>query len=137
MTNCRTGLWRASTHLAKNPKYRQLLEEDEEIRTFVEVKLNRSLSAQVKWDLIKKKAKQEIVDIQLLQAGKRWLENSEKSPGYIKRTIQQRLDQRTITNLNHPRTGQCCLDTTSKLNAAERFYQKLYTDERINPVYIY
>ncbi|CAO0798869.1 unnamed protein product [Mucor circinelloides] len=184
LTNCGKGLWRANPHLAKNPQYRQKL--DDELRTFVAVKLDSSLSAQEKWDIIKRKAKQvtiqftrthdhwrkarikelqsernnlmrryrndptclmlmlqdiekelsrlqqEIVDIQLLKAGKRWLENSEKSPGYINRTIKHRVDQRTIPNLKHPRTGQDCLDTASKLNAAERFYQKLYTDERID-----
>ncbi|KAK4514843.1 uncharacterized protein ATC70_002448 [Mucor velutinosus] len=184
LTNCGKGLWRANPHLAKNHKYRQKL--DDELRTFVAVKLDSSLSAQEKWDLIKNKAKQvtiqftrthdhwrkariktlqsernnlirryrhdttclrlllqdvenelaklqqEIVDIQLLKAGKRWLENSEKSPGYIKQTSKQRLDQRTIPNLKHPRTGVDCLDTASKLNAAERFYQKLYTEERID-----
>ncbi|GAN11675.1 hypothetical protein MAM1_0803d11256, partial [Mucor ambiguus] len=161
LTNCGKGIWRANPHLAKNPKYRQKL--DDELRTFVAVKLDKSLSAQEQWDLLKKKAKQvtiqftrthdqwrkarikelqrernnlmrryrndtaclrlllqdieselsrlqqEIVDIQLLKAGKRWFENSEKSPGYIKQTIKQRLDQRTIPNLKHPRTGQACL----------------------------
>jgi hypothetical protein len=78
------------------------------------------------------KLQQEIVDIQLLKAGKRWLENSEKSPGYIKKTIQQRLDQRTIPILKHPSSGDDCLDTESKLNAAEVFYQDLYTEEHID-----
>lgn len=184
MTNCGKGIWRANPHLAKNARYRQRLSD--EIRTFVETKLNYTLSAQEKWDNIKKKTKQitinftrthenwrkariktlqsernntirryrhdtaclhllltdiegelsklqqEIVDIQLLKAGRRWLEKSEKSPGYIARTIQQRVAQRTISILKHPNSGDDCLDTDSKLQAAEVFYQDLYTEEHID-----
>lgn len=78
------------------------------------------------------KLQQKILDIQMLKAGRRWLELSEKSPGYIKRTISQRADQRTISMLKHPSTGEACLDTATKLNAVQIFYQDLYTDEPID-----
>ncbi|KAK4521913.1 uncharacterized protein ATC70_004451 [Mucor velutinosus] len=184
LTNCGKGIWRANPHLAKNPRYRQKLAD--EIERFVATKLDYNLSAQDKWDLIKRKTKQvtinfarhqdtwrkarikalqsernnllrcyrndieclklllpdvegelsklqqEIVEIQMLKAGRRWLEQSEKSPGYIKHTIDQRVDQRTIAMLKHPSTGEACLDTETKLNAAESFYQDLYTEEPID-----
>ncbi|KAK4522081.1 Mediator of RNA polymerase II transcription subunit 20 (Mediator complex subunit 20) [Mucor velutinosus] len=184
LTNCGKGIWRANPHLAKNPRYRQKLAD--EIERFVATKLDYNLSAQDKWDLIKRKTKQvtvnfaghhdtwrkarikalqsernnllrryrndieclklllpdvegelpklqqEIVEIQMLKAGRRWLEQSEKSPGYIKHTIDQRVDQRTVAMLKHPSTGEACLDMETKLNATESFYQDLYTEEPID-----
>ncbi|KAK4517558.1 putative PHD type zinc finger protein with BAH domain-containing protein [Mucor velutinosus] len=184
LTNCGKGIWRANPHLAKNPRYRQKLAN--EIERFVATKLDYNLSAQDKWDLIKRKTKQvtinfarhhdtwrkprikvlqsernnllrryrsdieclklllpevegelsklqqEIVEIQMLKAGRRWLEQSEKSPGNIKHIIDQRVDQRTVAMLKHPSTGEACLDMETKLNATESFYQDLYTEEPID-----
>ncbi|KAK4521746.1 Uridine kinase [Mucor velutinosus] len=56
MTNCGKGVWRANPFLAKNPIYVNKL--NTAISNYVETKLDPNLSAQEKWDLIKKKTKQ-------------------------------------------------------------------------------
>ncbi|KAK4513077.1 uncharacterized protein ATC70_011523 [Mucor velutinosus] len=184
MTNCGKGVWRANPFLAKNPIYVNKL--NTAISNYVETKLDPNLSAQEKWDLIKKKTKQvtlnfsrthcswrkakikklqsernnllrryrddsvclnlllspvekelsqlqqEIVDVQRLRAGQRWHEKSEKSPGYIKQTLAEKASKRTISSLKHPTSGEQCLETSTKLDAAKVFYQDLYTEEEID-----
>lgn len=74
----------------------------------------------------------EKTDIARLRSGKYWMENNENSPSYIKRTIDQRREARTLNMIKHPDTRTECNDKDSKIGAAESFYSKLYTEERID-----
>ncbi|EIE89191.1 hypothetical protein RO3G_13902 [Rhizopus delemar RA 99-880] len=78
------------------------------------------------------KLQTEIAEIDILRAGKRWIENNEKSAGYLKRTAESRNIKRNITKLVHPETGLECLDIKAKLDAASNFYSTLYSAEPID-----
>ncbi|KAG1040676.1 hypothetical protein G6F43_012242 [Rhizopus delemar] len=78
------------------------------------------------------KLQTEIAEIDILRAGKRWIENNEKSAGYLKRTAESRNIKRNINKIIHPDTGLECLDIKSKLEAASKFYSTLYSAEPIN-----
>ncbi|GAN07796.1 hypothetical protein MAM1_0176d07300 [Mucor ambiguus] len=114
-------------HLAKNRIYTKKLTK--EISNYVQHKLDPDPSAQVKWDLIKniilrlygkdplslkallppvhleiRKIQEEKYNISKLRSGKRWMERNKNSPVYIKKTIDRRLDMRSMTMLKHPTT---------------------------------
>ncbi|KAG1370798.1 hypothetical protein G6F61_011727 [Rhizopus arrhizus] len=74
----------------------------------------------------------EIAEIDILRAGKRWIENNQKLAGYLKRTAESRNIKRNLTMIVHPETGLECLDTKAKLDAAFNFYSTLYTAEPID-----
>ncbi|KAG1440683.1 hypothetical protein G6F55_013431 [Rhizopus delemar] len=78
------------------------------------------------------KLQTEIAEIDILRTGKRWIENNEKSAGYLKRTAESRNIKRNITKLVHPETGLECLDIKAKLDAASNFYSTLYSTEPID-----
>lgn len=78
------------------------------------------------------KIQEEKYNTSKLRAGKRWMEQNEKSPGYIKKTIDRRLEMKTMPMLKHPTNATECNDTKSKLNAVHSFYSKLYSPERID-----
>ncbi|KAG1275601.1 hypothetical protein G6F66_012744 [Rhizopus arrhizus] len=78
------------------------------------------------------KLQTEIAEIDILRAGKRWIENNEKSAGYLKRTAESRNIKRNITKIVHPETGLECLDIKAKLDAASNFYSTLYSAEPID-----
>ncbi|KAK4510448.1 uncharacterized protein ATC70_011427 [Mucor velutinosus] len=78
------------------------------------------------------KIQEEKYNISKLRAGKRWMEQNENSPAYIKKTIDRRLETKTMPMLKHPTTVTECTDTKSKLDAVHTFYSKLYSPERID-----
>lgn len=60
------------------------------------------------------------------------MEKNENSPAYIKITINQHLEQRTMPMLKHLTRASDCNDTESKLDAVHSFYSSLYTADRID-----
>ena len=71
------------------------------------------------------KLQTEIAEIDILRAGKRWIENNQKLAGYLKRTAESRNIKRNLTMIVHPETGLECLDTKAKLDATSSFYSTL------------
>lgn len=59
-------------------------------------------------------------------------EKNENSPGYTKKTIKQRLDNKYMSTLKYPATSTDWNDTQSKLQDIRLFYSKLYSSERID-----
>jgi len=78
------------------------------------------------------KLQEEKYNISKLRSGKRWMEQNENSPAYIRKTIDRRSDMKTIPVLKHPTTAAECNDSKSKLNAVHDFYSRLYSPERID-----
>jgi hypothetical protein len=78
------------------------------------------------------KLQTEIAEIDILRAGKRWIENNEKPVGYLKRTAELRSIKRNITKLVQPEIGLKCLDIKAKLDATSSFYSTLYSAEPIH-----
>ncbi|KAG2213760.1 hypothetical protein INT45_001415 [Circinella minor] len=74
----------------------------------------------------------DMVHIDALRAGLRWCENGERSAGYIKRSIETRQTKRNITQLRHPITDRLCNTSDTMTDAAQQFYQQLYTPEPID-----
>lgn len=73
----------------------------------------------------------EITETAILRAGKKWIENNERDVGYLKRTIERRVNKQQFVNIVHPTTGVSCLSTTDKVEAVHHFYQHLYANEPI------
>ncbi|KAI7865100.1 hypothetical protein BDF14DRAFT_1731014, partial [Spinellus fusiger] len=59
-----------------------------------------------------------------------WREQGEKSPGYLKATIQIRQIQRTVPPLRHPTTNALCDTSPTMTEAAQAFYTTLLTPEK-------
>ncbi|OBZ80131.1 hypothetical protein A0J61_11820, partial [Choanephora cucurbitarum] len=70
--------------------------------------------------------------IAILKAGKRWLENNEKSAGYLKRTATTRQKKGYATKFFHPTTGAECSNPASMTDAASDFYESLFRAEPVN-----
>lgn len=75
---------------------------------------------------------QEIADNLALRAGKHWREHGEISPGFLKRTITSRLSSRHISTLQHPVTTEISSSPSHMREAAQAFYQHLYSKEEVN-----
>jgi hypothetical protein len=78
----------------------------------------------------------EKTDIARLRSGMYWMKKNENSLSYIKRTIDQRREARTLNIIKHPNTRNENNNKDSKIGAAEYFYSKLYTEERIDINYL-
>ncbi|KAI7889501.1 uncharacterized protein EV154DRAFT_565327 [Mucor mucedo] len=50
----------------------------------------------------------EVAEIDAIRAGRHWQEQGEISAGYLKRTITQREQQRTMNAVSHPVSGELC-----------------------------
>jgi hypothetical protein len=71
--------------------------------------------------------KDEIAEIESLKAGRVWLEQSEKAPGFIKHLNKTRGFQRYVPALYHPENSDPCLDQANRQTTAEYFYSQLYS----------
>ena len=67
-----------------------------------------------------------------LKAGKRWLVHNENSVGFLKKTAERQLAQRTMDIITHPSSNVPCLSTSDKLDAVQSFYSELYSPEPIH-----
>ena len=67
-----------------------------------------------------------------LKADKRWLVHNENSVGFLKKTAERQLAQRTIDIITHPSSNVPCLSTSDKLDAVQSFYSELYSPEPIH-----
>jgi hypothetical protein len=74
----------------------------------------------------------DIVYVSRLKSGVRWLENGEKSAGYLKRTATARTAQTRIHALQHPVTRASCTTSESMKDAARCFYERLYSTEDVD-----
>ncbi|KAG2217910.1 hypothetical protein INT45_008660 [Circinella minor] len=70
--------------------------------------------------------------IDALRAGLRWRENGERSAGYIKCTIEVKQSKRSITQLRHPISNALCSTPETMTDAAQQYYQHLYTPEPVD-----
>ncbi|KAK4518334.1 kinetochore-associated Ndc80 complex subunit nuf2 [Mucor velutinosus] len=64
-----------------------------------------------------------------LKAGRLWLDNNEHSIGFLKKTGERRLAQRTMDTITHPTTEVPCTTTADKLEAVHAYYDVLYSPE--------
>ena len=64
-----------------------------------------------------------------LKAGRRWLDHNENSVGFLKKTAERRLAQRTMDTITHPTTSVPCSSTADKLEAVHNYYDVLYSPE--------
>ncbi|CEP16356.1 hypothetical protein [Parasitella parasitica] len=64
-----------------------------------------------------------------LKAGRLWLDNNEHSVGFLKKTGERRLAQRTMDTITHPTTNVPCITTADKLEAVHDYYDMLYSSE--------
>jgi hypothetical protein len=71
-------------------------------------------------------------EIDILRAGKRWIESNEKLPGYLKRAAESRGIKRNISKIFLPETDLEYLNINAKLDAASNFYSTLYSAEPID-----
>ncbi|KAG0173925.1 hypothetical protein DFQ28_009601 [Apophysomyces sp. BC1034] len=74
----------------------------------------------------------ELTDIAALRAGQRWRELGNRSAGYLKRIIAARAAARQMPTLQHPHTGNLCHSPSEMQQAANLFYQELYTPDPVN-----
>ncbi|KAK4518015.1 uncharacterized protein ATC70_001365 [Mucor velutinosus] len=64
-----------------------------------------------------------------LKAGRLWLDNNEHSIGFLKKTGERRLAQRTMDTITHPTTEVPCTTTADKLEVVHAYYDVLYSPE--------
>lgn len=75
---------------------------------------------------------QEIVDIAALQAGIRWREKGERSPGYLKSIHQRRTNQQYLSSLKLiPEDASPTTDPREIRLLTKTFYQQLYTADEV------
>ncbi|CEP13066.1 hypothetical protein, partial, partial [Parasitella parasitica] len=74
-----------------------------------------------------------IAEIQALKAGKTWREKGEKFAGYIQRTADTQLSQRTIDALFDPTTSTIHTDQENKIRIAQTFYTRLFSPDTVEP----
>ncbi|ORX56764.1 hypothetical protein DM01DRAFT_312014 [Hesseltinella vesiculosa] len=71
-----------------------------------------------------------------LKARRHWLENGERSLGFLKRSAADRSARTTIPALIHPVTGSMCSSIPAMSTAASSFYSTLYQDDPVDPLSI-
>ncbi|KAK4520677.1 uncharacterized protein ATC70_006555 [Mucor velutinosus] len=64
-----------------------------------------------------------------LKAGRLWLDNNKHSVGFLKKTDERRLAQRTMDTITYPTTEAPCTTTADKLEAVRAYYDVLYSPE--------
>lgn len=70
-----------------------------------------------------------IAEIESLKVERIWLEQNQKSPGFIKRLIKTQESQRYILVLYHLESSDTCLDQSSRQTGAEYIYFQLYPSD--------
>jgi hypothetical protein len=75
---------------------------------------------------------EEIAEIEHLKAGKFWRENGEKSPGFLKRMVATRSNERGIPALFDPDLQQVVSNTEDMQQVMVSFYKRLYTPDPVN-----
>lgn len=68
---------------------------------------------------------------QIIRAGRNCRKNSERSAGFLKRTIETKASRRNIINITHPTTLENCTTFLIMQDTATIFYKKLYTPDVI------
>ncbi|OBZ82798.1 hypothetical protein A0J61_09152, partial [Choanephora cucurbitarum] len=113
--------WR-ETRLKELQGQRNLLYRD-----YANTELLEVLIAPLESEIVSLQTK--IANIVILKAGKRWLEDNEKSAGYLKRRANTRQRKRCAQRFTHPSTGVDCSDPQDMIDAATDFCESLFQTE--------
>jgi hypothetical protein len=82
-------------------------------------------------DLLDKEIQMEMQQL-LVRSATRWHEQGERNTKYFYKVIRSRETQQTIQAIKSSTTGELVTSTADILKEARRFYQNLYTPERID-----